>query len=208
MKSTEPLHAGVAFEPAWDVAQLFPPQGSWNEKEYLALPSNRLSEFDQGRIEVLDMPSELHQFLVLFLYEALIAHVRLAQLGWVVVAPMPVKLWEGKLREPDLIFLRREHVARRHANYWLGADLLMEVMSPNDPKRDKDTKRREYAQAGIPEYWLVDPLEKSVTVFALSGDAEHYTVYGTYGDGTRAESPGLPGFGIFVDELFAAAEAP
>jgi hypothetical protein len=38
--------------------------------------------------------------------------------------------------------MRREHAARRHGTYWIGADLVMEVMSPDDPKRDKDTKRR------------------------------------------------------------------
>lgn len=206
MKSSESMHAASTPEPAWDVAHLFPPQGGWNEEEYLALPGNRLSEFDHGRIEVLDMPSELHQFLVLFLYEALIAHVRPAQLGWVVVAPMPMKLWEGKLREPDVLFMRREHAARRHANYWRGADLVMEVLSPDDPRRDKDTKRREYAQAGIPEYWLIDPLEKTVTIFVLSADAEHYAAQGVYGHGDRAESPSLAGFGIGVSDLFAAAE--
>ena len=207
MKSLVANMSSGALEPAWDVARLFPPQGSWSEEEYLALPGNRLTEFDHGRIEVLDMPSELHQFLVLFLYEALVAHVRQSGLGWVVVAPMPVKLWEGKLREPDVLFMRREHAARRHATYWRGADLVMEVMSPDDPKRDKETKRREYAQAGIPEYWLVDVSEKTVTVFVLPADAEQYAVHGVFGIGQRAESACLMGFGIAVQELLAAGES-
>ncbi len=209
MKASKASVASTAadmLEPAWEVARLFPPQGSWSEEEYLELPGSRLSEFDHGRVEVLDMPSETHQFLVLFLYEALASYVRQHRLGWVVVAPLPVKLWEGKLREPDVVFMRREHAARRHANYWLGADLVMEVMSPDDPKRDKDTKRREYARAGIPEYWLVDMIEKSVTVFVLQEDSEQYAARGVFGTGQRAESMELAGFGIAVDELFAAGE--
>ncbi len=193
-------------EPAWDVARLFPPQGGWSEEEYLDLPGGLLAEFDHGRIEVLDMPSELHQFLVLFLYEALVGHVRRHDLGKVAVAPLPIKLWEGKLREPDILFMRREHATRRHANYWRGADLVMEVMSPNDPRRDRDTKRREYAQAGIPEYWLIDPAAKSVTVFSLPPEADRYGTHGVFGPGERAESPGLPGFVLDVAELFAAGE--
>ncbi|MCX7109747.1 MAG: Uma2 family endonuclease [Proteobacteria bacterium] len=191
-------------EPAWDVSRQFPAQGAWSEDEYLNLPYSRLVEFDLGRIEVLDMPSELHQALVLFLYEALIAYVRRHKLGRVLVAPLPVKLWEGKMREPDLLFMRREHASRRHENYWSGADLVMEVLSPNDPNRDKITKRQEYARAGIPEYWLVDPLEKTVTVFTLPGQADEYAICGTFGIGCQAESASLAGFSVDIDELLAA----
>jgi len=206
MKLSVANRSSEQFEPAWDVARLFPPQGSWSEEEYLDLPGNRLIELDDGRVEVLEMPSELHQFLVLFLYEALVAYVRQRNLGWVVVAPMPVRLWEHKLREPDVLFMRREHAARRHGTYWIGADLVMEVMSPDDLKRDKDTKREEYARAGIPEYWLVDVVERTVTVFCLRAAADAYAVHGVFGVGERAESPALVGFGIEVQELFAAGD--
>ncbi|MGH9890945.1 MAG: Uma2 family endonuclease [bacterium] len=206
MKPSVANRSSEELEPAWDVARLFPLQGSWREEEYLDLPGNRLIELDDGRVEVLEMPSELHQFLVLFLYEALVAYVRPRNLGWVVVAPMPVRLWEHKLREPDVLFMRREHAARRRGTYWIGADLVMEVMSPDDPKRDKDTKRQEYARAGIPEYWLVDVVEGTVTVFRLQADAEQYAVHGVFRAGERAESPALVGFGIEVQELFAAGD--
>jgi Uma2 family endonuclease len=196
----------VLPEPAWDVARLFPPQGGWSEEDYLNLPGSRLAEFDHGCIEVLDMPSELHQLLVAFLYRALLAHVTERRLGTVLFAPMPVRLWEGKLREPDVLFMRREHAARRHGSYWRGADLVMEVISPNDLRRDKETKRREYAQAGIPEYWLADSAEKTVTVFILPENADCYAVHGVWSAGERVESASLPGFAVAVDELFAAGE--
>ena len=191
-------------EPAGDVSLPFPAQGAWSEGEYLNLPDSRLVEFDQGTIEVLNMPSELHQALVLFLYEALVAYVRKHNLGKVLVAPLPVKLWEGKMREPDLLFMRREHADRRHSNYWNGADLVMEVISPDDPNRDKITKRQEYARAGIPEYWLVDPTEKSVTVFTLPKQTEEYDTHGIFLMGSHAESASLPGFTVKIDELFSA----
>lgn len=206
MKSSAFYLSSETLEPAWDVARLFPPQGGWSEEEYLNLPGNRLTEFDHGRIEVLDMPSELHQFLVAFLYRTLLAYVSERNLGAVLFAPLPVKLWEGKMREPDVLFMRREHAARRHANYWRGADLVMEVVSPDDPKRDKDTKRREYAQAGIPEYWLIEPTERTVTVFSRPAEADRYAVHGVFRVGERVESASLPGFGVEVGELFEVAE--
>ena len=192
------------LEPAWDVARLFPPQGSWSEEEYLDLPGNPLTEFDHGRIEVLDMPSELHQLLVGYLYRALLEFVSASGLGTVLFAPFPIKLWEGKIREPDCVFLRREHADRRRNTYWQGADLVMEVMSPDDRKRDSETKRREYALAGIPEYWLIDPTNQTVTVLVLPVDANCYAVRGVYASG-EAASECLPGFAIDVQGLFAQA---
>jgi Uma2 family endonuclease len=191
------------LEPAWEVARLFPPQGGWSEDEYLGLPGNHLTEFDHGRVEVLDMPSELHQLLVAYLYRALLAFVEASELGTVLFAPFPVKLWEGKLREPDVLFMRREHAQRRRDLYWQGADLVMEVMSPDDPKRDSDTKRREYALAGIPEYWLVDPRSETVTVLTLPADSDSYAVHGVVARGADASSPSLPGFVVDVERLFA-----
>ncbi len=191
-------------EPAGDVSRLYPAQGTWSEGEYLNLPGTRLAEFDQGTIEVLAMPSELHQTMVLFLYELLVAYVRRYDLGKVLVAPLPVKLWEGKMREPDLLFMRREHADRRHSNYWNGADLVMEVISQDDPNRDKITKHQEYARAGIPEYWLVDPTEKSVTVFTLPRQAQEFETHGIFLMGSHAVSASLPGFNVEIDELFSA----
>jgi Uma2 family endonuclease len=191
------------LEPAWDIARLFPPQGSWSEEEYLCLPGNHLTEFDHGRVEVLEMPSELHQLLVAWLYRTLLTFVEAADLGTVLFAPFPVRLWEGKLREPDVLFMRREHAHRRHQRYWQGADLVMEVMSPDDPKRDREIKRREYALAGIPEYWLIDPRDETVTVLTLPEDSDAYAVHGVFPRGTQAGSPALPGFVVEVEQLFA-----
>ena len=190
-------------EPAWDVSRIFPPQGQWNEEDYLNLPGNRLVELDQGRIEVLEIPSELHQSLVMFLYEVLVTYVRDHQLGKVLVAPLPVKLWDGKMREPDVMFMHREHYAQRHENYWRGADLVMEVVSPNDRNRDKIFKRQEYARAGIPEYWLVDPSERTVTVLHLPSHSQEYRVDGFYALGEEARSPTLAGFEVGLNALFA-----
>ena len=190
-------------EPAWDVSRLFPAQGQWSEEEYLALPGNRLVEFDLGNIEVLEMPSQSHQLLVAFLYRLLSDFVRQHGLGLVLFAPLPLKLWEGKMREPDVLFMRREHAERRHDTYWSGADLVMEVVSPDDPGRDKIIKRREYARAGIPEYWLVDPFEQTVTVFTLPEQGTEYAVQGVFGLGDNATSPSLSGFAVAVAELFA-----
>jgi Uma2 family endonuclease len=81
-------------------------------------------------------------------------------------------LWDGKFREPDIVFLLAQHADRRGDKYWRGADLVMEVVSEDDPDRELVTKRVEYAQAGICEYWLLDPRDRTVTVLALDAAAQ------------------------------------
>ena len=61
----------------------------------------------------------------------------------------------------------------------------------------------EYAAAGIPEYWLIDPTSENVTVFVLEDDANLYSDHGVYGSGQEATSVSLLGFTIDVQTLFA-----
>lgn len=58
-------------QPAWDVALLFPSQGEWTEREYLRLDTNRLVELIDGNLEVLPLPTIVHQAIVVFLLEVL-----------------------------------------------------------------------------------------------------------------------------------------
>jgi Uma2 family endonuclease len=192
-------------EPAWDVARLFPAQGTWSEQEYLDLKGNRLVEFSNGIVEVLTMPTAAHQLIALFLCDMLRAFVRPAGLGKVLIAAFRVRLWEGKFRQPDVMFMRAEHAARTSNEFWDGADLVMEVVSEDDRRRDVETKRFEYARAGIPEYWVVDPQYRRITVLRLEG--QRYVVHGEFAEGARASSALLPGFEVGVTEAFAAGEA-
>jgi Uma2 family endonuclease len=190
--SINPLDTQNPTEPTWDVAKLFPDQGTWSEEEYLALNANKLVEFSHGYVEVLPMPTTSHQLIVLFLYRLLEALVAAGKLGTVLVAPLRVRLWAGKYREPDLVFMLAKNSSRIGEQFWEGADLVMEVVSDDDRRRDLDTKRREYAQAGIPEYWIVDPQLEQITVLRLEKNS--YAVHGEFKKGTKATSVLLAGF--------------
>ena len=190
-----------APELTWEIAQPFPAQGHWSEEEYLALDTNHLIELSHGQLEVLPTPTQSHQLLVIALLELLRNFVREEQLGNVLLAPMRVQLWPGKFREPDILFMRSEHDARRSDRFWDGADLVMEVVSPDDPERDKVTKRREYAQAGIPEYWIVDPTDSSITVLTLQ--RQEYALHGEFGSDETATSVLLDRFTVEVGAVFS-----
>ena len=190
-------------ELTWEIARLFPAQGHWSEEEYLALDTNHLTEFSHGRMEVLPLPTFSHQRLVALLYRLLLGFIEERGLGVVMFAPLRIQLGQGKFREPDLVFMAAEHAERLGEQFWQGADLVMEIVSPNDPERDKVTKRREYAQSGIPEYWIVDPTEASITVLTQRG--QEYALHGEFPAGKAASSVLLEGFKVDVGDLFSEA---
>ena len=192
-------------EPAWEVALLFPSQGDWSEEEYLALDTNRMVELSDGFLEVLPMPTVLHQLLVKFLHARLEAFVSSRKLGVVLFAPLPVRLWQRKFREPDIVFLRPGRI-KDPKGQPDGADLVVEVLSEGEENRERDlvTKPEEYAAAGIAEYWIVDPLLSQITVLVLDGKT--YREHGRFGPGKTAPSVLLAGFEVPVSEVMAAAE--
>jgi Uma2 family endonuclease len=188
-------------EPAWEVALLFPAQGAWSEEDYLYLDTNHLVEFSDGKIEVLSMPSDKHQAIVGFLFVLLLNFADLVG-GTARMAPLRLRLRPGKIREPDLLFVASTNDPRRQNAYWTGADLVIEVVSPDDPTRDLVTKRREYAQAGIPEYWIVDPQAETLTVLRLEDTA--YVEHGVFGRGETATSAHYAGLQTPVSAVIDA----
>src|SRR5262245_2067492 len=186
-----------------EIAELLPEQGDWSEEAYLWLTNhtNRLVEFTNGYIEVLPMPTEKHQAILLYLYRMFLPVIERIG-GKVFVAALRLRLKTGKFREPDLLLLLSAGDSRRGNAYWTGADLVLEVVSPDDPSRDLVKKRREYAQASIPEYWIVDPQMEAIAVLRLEG--AKYVEHGLFGRGATAGSRLLAGFAVSADVVFDA----
>ena len=180
------------------------PQGAWSDHAYLWLTdrSNRLIEFTDGWLEELPMPTSTHQAVLLFLYDVFRDYFR-TRGGVVMVAPLRMRIREGQFREPDLLLLRDRDDPRYEDRYWLGADLVAEVVRPDNPDRDLVQKRTEYAAAGIPEYWVADPRDETILVLSL--EQREYCEAGTYRRGNTALSPSLDGLLVDVAAAFDAA---
>ncbi len=193
--------------PTWEIARLFPNQGHWTEGEYLSLDTNRLIEFCDGRLEFLPMPGFLNQRLVVYILNLLQNYIVASKLdGEVLPAPLWVRTLPDAIREPDVVYVKPERIVGLHepSN---AADLVVEVVSPGKEarKRDLEEKRNEYAQAGISEYWIVDPETETVTVLALEGAS--YREHGKFTKRQSATSVLLPEFALDVKALFAAGQA-
>jgi len=83
-----------------------------------------------------------------------------------------------------------------------GADLALEVVSEEKPERDLVEKRGDYAEAHVPEYWIVNPQTETITVLRLSGDA--YEEAGIYRRGQMASAALLADFSVAVAAVFDA----
>lgn len=185
-----------------EIANLFPRQGEWTERHYFSLPdTNHLMELSEGELIMPPHPTDRHQVTVLELAVRLRAFVHESGSGEVRVAPLPVRLWPGKIREPDVFFIADHHRDRIAEQQCGVPDLVVEVLSPGTRDTDRGEKHLEYAQAGVQEYWIVDPDERTVEVYTLRGQA--FEPHDKIGPNDSLTSALLDGFEASVDELFS-----
>lgn len=197
-----------ARQPTWGIASFYPLQGDWTETDFLELErsiGNRMIELSNGCLEILPRPDLYHQLIVRMLFRCLDSFAMPLKKGEVVTAPLPVRLFAGKSREPDIGYFEH-HRIKSNRRPPEGADLVVEVVSPGEENRERDlvTKRTEYAKAKIREYWIVDPETRTITVLWLSGKT--YKVYGVFKEGDEPTSRLLKGFKVAVSDVFAAGE--
>lgn len=139
---------------------------AWSDEDTLA-------EWVNGEIVMTSPASKQHQELNSFLYKLFSSFVETHDLGTVIQAPFQMKLVHSG-REPDLIFVARENLERLKSTYLDGpADLVVEIVSPESAGRDRGEKFYEYEQAGIPEYWLVDPVRQQVEFYQLAAQKRY-----------------------------------
>ena len=205
MNGAESKHqngARIVTDDGCAVADLLTLQGLWTEAQYFKLTNscNHLVEFTDGQLEILPMPTDRHQSILKFLFRALLF---VEDVGGVVhFAALRLRIRSGKFREPDLLLLLDASDPRRGDDYWRGADLVMEVVSPDNPARDLVEKRADYAEAEIPEYWIVNPIDETVTVLGLSDG--QYVEHLVFRRGQQARSLCLPEFSVAVTAVFDA----
>ncbi|HEV2843515.1 MAG TPA: Uma2 family endonuclease, partial [Thermoanaerobaculia bacterium] len=145
-----------------------------------------------------------HQFAVLKLGRFFDEFVFDNGLGVVLAAPMDVRLPSGIADpvQPDVVVFLKGNEPRWELSYYQGVpDLVAEVLSPSTRRRDRTIKMDAYRDAGVPEYWLVDPDARTVVVYVLE-PGKGYTERCRGGVGETVGSSVLPGFRVEVAGLF------
>jgi Uma2 family endonuclease len=180
------------------------PKGISYEDFLASADEDTHAEWVDGEVVPLNPPSKRHIRITAFLITVLRTYAGRTKLGEVLHAPVYMKL-RSSARQPDVVFIAAENLHRWGEQGVDGpVDLAIEVISPDSRVRDRKEKFREYEQAGVREYWIVDPLTEQAEVYRLSGG-------GTYelmppGDPPRLTSEVMPG--LWIDPAWLWAEAP
>ncbi len=175
-------------------------------EEFLAWADEDVhAEWVDGEVIIHMTAKQRHQAVVGFLIELFGLFNQFFRVGRFLTAPYQMKLSpEGSGREPDILFVAREHASRLTEEGVAGpADLVVEIVSDDSVTRDRVEKFEEYEQNGVPEYWIIDPRPKRrrAEFFQLDEHGQYQPV--PVGQGGRYDSKVLPGFWLRVDWLWA-----
>ena len=151
------------------------PNLTMTESEFVAwCPEGLRAEWVDGKVILMSPSNVDHDDLTIWFIRLLGDYVESHELGaiyqnlFVRLAP------QRRRRVPDLMFIAADRLHLLKETYLDGPpDLLIEIVSPDSQSRDRRDKYAEYEKAGVREYWIVDPLSKSVEAMRLDRKKFH-----------------------------------
>ncbi len=150
----------------------YPRQGTYTIEDYYALPEDVRAELIDGVIYNMAAPTSFHQIIA---GEALVQfhiYIRNKQGKCIpLMSPIDVQLDrdERTMVQPDLIVVCNPEIITPKVIF--GApDFVLEVLSPSTRRKDLITKLSKYAEAGVREYWIIDPYGRKVIVYFFDDD--------------------------------------
>ncbi len=155
-------------------------------------------------------PNRLHQELVGKLHIKLGIHLHKNSCK-VYVAPFDVRLPRKSKEDKDIITVLQPDLcvicdpSKLDTRGCIGApDIVVEVLSPSNNKKELKNKHEAYEEAGVKEYWVVLPYEKTMLIYTLVDDK--FSTSGLLASGDIVTSAVLPGFSLDLAELFESYE--
>lgn len=156
---------------------------------YLALPEMK-QRYDivDGVLIMAPAPTPTHQWIMQEIFVLLRSFVNERNIGVVLMAPVDLLIQREPLRtrQPDVLYLSAQRSGIKGPSQLRGMqmleispDLVVEVLSPSNTRRDIEDKLEDYRKAGVPECWLVSPEAETVEVLGLSTEGiTPVTIYG------------------------------
>jgi Uma2 family endonuclease len=159
-------------------------------EDYFRLPDDRYRyELLDGVITLSPSPSPKQQRVMVKIVKQLEAFAELHPVGNV-YAELEIKLEEKIVYRPEIVFIRAERVLENWDRIRTAPDLVVEILSPESRRYDRETKRGDYERFGVREYWMIDPDDETFTFLRLEGGK--YVEVAPEAD--RFASQAVPGF--------------
>ena len=175
-------------------------------EEYCAFPEDgKRHELIDGDHYVTPAPLTKHQRIMANLHRLIAPVVHEHSLGTVLFAPVDVLLSHVDVVQPDFLFVSKARtVIITESNIQGAPDLVIEILSESTRKNDEGIKRLLYERAPVQEYWIIDPVSKSVKTFLLQEGRYHVPHELTSAPTTTAlTTPLLPGLSLSLSEIFS-----
>ena len=177
---------------------------------YLALPETKQRyEIVDGVLLMAPAPTPYHQWVMLEIAVRIKAFVNEMDIGVVLVAPVDLLIQREPLhtRQPDILYLSTQRSGIKGPSQLRGVqalevppDLVVEVLSPGNTRRDIGDKLEDYGRIGVRECWLVSPETETVEVLNLS--AEEVRTVGVFGVDGILSSEVMGGFTLQLRDVF------
>ena len=152
--------------------------GPYTLEDYLLLPEDRRVELIDGVFYDMASPTTIHQSIAGFLYTKFLDYV-MKNKGpcYPFIAPVDVQLDcdDKTVIQPDVLIVC-DRSKYRNGRVFGAPDLVVEVLSPSSKKKDMQIKLSKYYDAGVREYWIVDPEKKILVQY----DMEHMELPSVY----------------------------
>jgi len=146
--------------------------GPYTWDDFVALEEDDLRELIDGELVEVEVPTKLHEYIVSLMCHYLMAWALPRNAGISLASSFKVRITERRGVMPDLQFFRSANPASRGDEASLTSghpDLAIEVVSESSRRYDRMTKLAWYASISVPEYWIVDPAERTLERLVLQG---------------------------------------
>jgi len=177
--------------------------------DLLALPPETRAEILGGEVVVAPSPTPVHQSMVAEIYAELRGPFQRGRGGpgdWWLIPDVDVEFGVHDICRPDISGWRKDRV-RSFPSERPGRerpDWLCEGLSPRTALHNQGEKRRIYQQAGVPWYWVVDPLNRTLSVLRLV--REGYVLEQVFGDSGAVAIPPFEAAPIDLASIFPPLE--
>lgn len=175
-------------------------ESGWTIEDYYKLPEDgNQYEIIDGTLELKPSPTTTHQRISQQIYDFLRDSCKSDYI--IMLAPIDVILSDKETRQPDLLMVHRSRESIIEVHAVVGPpDLVVEVLSPSSVKRDRVMKLHSYARFGVPEYWIVDPLNVTLEKYVLIEKNQPYLLVDVYSADEIVVSQHLPCVGFRVKD--------
>ncbi len=184
------------------------PKGKYTYADYAATPEGEWWELIDGALyQMAAGASARHQEVSENTGNLIGDHIRPRRMGRIYRPRFDLILPGETAVEPDLMYIsigRPGIITQRGCEG--PPDLVVEVLSPSNPRHDLETKRELYARHGIPEYWILEPYRETLQALTepvIRNGVGEYTAEALHRPGDMIATAHIPGLTIAVADIFA-----